>query len=88
MEIIGSIVMLLGGLIGLIGWIWLIVIGFQKGGALWGILIILFSGLAGLIFCIVNKTGWMQLIMIIVGGIIASVGMIPIMMKAMENLPR
>lgn len=88
MEILGGAVMTVGGLISLIGWIWLVVIGFQKGGALWGILIFFFSWLAGLVFCIMNKTGWMQLAMMIIGGIIAGVGMVPLMMKAMENMPR
>lgn len=88
MEIIGLGVMGIGGLICLIGWIWLIVIGFQKGGALWGVLIIFFSWIAGLIFCIINKTGWIPLILMIVGGIISSVGMVPLMIKAMENMPR
>lgn len=33
MELIGFGAMGLGSLIALVGWIWLIVIGFQKGGA-------------------------------------------------------
>ncbi len=91
MELIGGIVALLGGLIAVIGWVWLIIIGFQKGGALWGILIIFFSGLAGLIFCIMNKTGWMQFVMMIVGGLIMGIGSVPLVMKALEqiqNMPR
>lgn len=88
MEFIGFGIMGIGGLITLIGYIWLIVIGFQKGGALWGILIFLFSWIAGLIFCIMHKTGWIPLVLMIVGGIISGIGMVPIMMKAMENMPR
>jgi hypothetical protein len=59
----------------IIGWIWLVVVGFRQGGALWGILIIFFNWLAGLIFCIKFKTGWLPLILMILGGLIAG-GMI------------
>jgi hypothetical protein len=87
MEIIGGLVMGLGGLIALIGWIWLMVVGFQQGGALWGILIFFFSWVAGLIFCIMHKTGWVPLVMMVIGGIVASVGMVPMMLSVMENMP-
>ena len=83
----GGIVMGLGGLIALIGWIWLIVVGFKEGGALWGILIFFFSWIAGLVFCIMNKTGWIPLVMMIIGGFIAGAGMIPLVMEAMKNMP-
>ena len=88
MEVIGFGIVGIGVLISLIGWIWLVVIGFQKGGALWGILIIFFSWIAGLIFCIMNKTGWLPLILMIIGGVISGIGVVPVMMKAMENMPR
>ena len=88
MELIGFGAMGLGGLLAFIGWIWLLVVGFQKGGALWGILIFFFNWLAGLIFCIIHKTGWIPLILMILGGIISGIGAVPIMMKAMENMPR
>lgn len=88
MEIIGFGIIGIGSLITLIGYIWLIVIGFQKGGALWGILIFFFSWIAGLIFCIMHKTGWIPLVLMIVGGIISGIGVVPIMMKAMETMPR
>lgn len=88
MEIIGTLVLILGSLVAFVGWIWLIVIGFKQGGALWGILIILFSWLAGLIFCIMHKTGWVPLILMIAGGIIASIGVVPMVMGQMENMPR
>ncbi len=88
MEILGFGIISLGSLIALIGYIWLIVVGFQRGGALWGILIIFFSWIAGLIFCIVKKTGWTPLILMILGGVISGIGAVPLMIKAMENLPR
>ena len=75
MEIIGAGIGGIGGLIALIGYIWLIVVGFKQGGALWGILIIFFSFLAGLIFCIMHKTGWVPWILMVLGGLVAGFGM-------------
>lgn len=70
MEILG----LIGGLMFLVGWIWLIVIGFKQGGALWGILIFLFSWIAGIIFAILKKEGWMQIGIMILGVILMAFG--------------
>jgi len=88
MEFVGYGVMGIGGLIAFIGWIWLVVLGFQKGGALWGILNIFFQPITGIIFCFMHKTGWIALAMLIIGNIIAVVGMVPVMMNLMENMPR
>lgn len=85
MEIIGFGAIGIGMLVALIGWIWLIVLGFQNGGALWGILNIFFQPITGIIFCIMHKTGWAALALLIVGNIIAGVGMVPLFMKAMEG---
>jgi hypothetical protein len=87
MEYVGYGAVGLGGLIAFIGWIWLLVLGFKQGGALWGILIFLFSGLGGLIFCIVYKTGWIPLAMLILGGIVASIGMVPVAMGQLQQPP-
>ena len=81
MEILGLGGLAIGGLVAFIGWIWLMVLGFKQGGILWGVLIFLFSGIAGLVFCIVYKTGWVPLILLIVGGLISGVGMVPVIMK-------
>lgn len=70
MEIIG----LIGGLIALVGLFWLIIIAFQEGGILWGILVIVFSWMGGLIFCIVNNKGWLQFGLLIGGLILAVIG--------------
>lgn len=51
----------------LVGSIWLMVVAYQTAGPLWAVLIFIFSVLAGLIFCIVHKTGWMQWGMAVVG---------------------
>jgi hypothetical protein len=66
-----GILAMLGWLVMVVGWIWLVVTAFKAGGALWGILNILFNPLAGLIFCIVKKTGWQPFIVMVIGCIIA-----------------
>ena len=85
MEILGLAGMGFGGLLVLIGWIWLVVLGFKEGGPLWGILNILFSPLAAIIFCFVKKTGWIPLAMMLIGIFFYGVGMVPIVMKMMEG---
>ena len=90
-EIIGGLVIALGTVIFLVGWIWLIVIGFKTGGVLWGILNIFCQPVTGLIFCIMHKTGWVPLVLIVVGNIIAGVGMIPLVpayIKILEQMQR
>ena len=89
LEILGFGAIGLGTLIAVIGWIWLIVLGFKHGGALWGILNILCQPITGIIFCVMHKTGWLQLAMLIIGNIIAGAGMVPLMpaiIKAMEQM--
>lgn len=69
-----AILGLIGALVFFVGWIWLIVTGFKAGGALWGILNIFFQPITGLIFCIVNKTGWMQFGIMIAGLVLVVLG--------------
>ena len=47
-EIIGILASLFGSLLFFVGWIWLIVLGFKHGGALWGILNIIFQPITGI----------------------------------------
>ena len=88
MDILGYGAMGLGGLIAIIGWIWLIIIGFKEGGALWGILNIFFQPITGLIFCIMHKTGWLQLALLIIGNVIAGLGAVPVMMSVMDQVQK
>ena len=69
-----AILSLLGVVLLLVGWIWLIVIGYKSGGALWAVLIFFFSLIAGLIFCITKKEGWMQWAIMLVGWLIVMFG--------------
>jgi len=88
MEILGFGAIGLGLLLMLIGWIWLVVTGFKVGGALWGILNIFFQPITGLIFCIMHKTGWGALILMIVGIVIYGGGLIPVVMSNMDKIPQ
>ena len=65
-----GILAMLGGLIALIGYVWLIVVAFQTSGAIWGIVNIFFQPITGLIFCIVRKTGWKRFAIMVLGVII------------------
>lgn len=72
----GIILISLGMLVMLIGWIWLIITGFKVGGVLWGVLNIFFQPITGLIFAITQKAGWMQLGIMFLGWIIIIVGVV------------
>lgn len=65
----GMILVYIGGLICLIGYIWLVITAFTKAGALWGILAIFFSSIAGLIMHFSKNVG-LQPTLLIIGGVI------------------
>lgn len=71
MQIVGG----LGGLLFLVGWIWLIVIAFQKDGALWGILNIFFQPIMGIVYLLVHKAGGLQVALMVIGFLIMGAGM-------------
>ncbi len=86
MQMLGLGAILVGVLIAFIGWVWLVVIGFKTGGALWGILNIFFQPITGIIFCVMHKTGWLALALLIIGNVIAIIGMIPIIMDNINSM--
>jgi hypothetical protein len=69
-----AILSLLGVVLMLVGWIWLMVIAYKSAGALWAVLIFFFSLLAGLIFCIMKKEGWMQWGLLLIGWLLVMFG--------------
>jgi len=69
-----AILSLLGVVLMLVGWIWLMVVAYKSAGALWAVLIFFFSLLAGLIFCIMKKEGWMQWGILLVGWLLVMFG--------------
>jgi hypothetical protein len=62
-----GILPLLGLVLFLVGWIWMMVVAYKAAGALWAVLIFFFSLLSGLIFCIMKKEGWIQWGLMLVG---------------------
>ncbi len=65
---------ILGLVLFLVGWIWMMVIAAKSAGALWAVLIFFFSLLAGLIFCIMKKEGWAQWGIMVVGWLLLIFG--------------
>jgi len=66
--------MAVGGILALVGWIWLIVVAFKSSGAVWGIINIFFQPLTGLIFCAMKKVGWQQFGIMVLGWVICIAG--------------
>lgn len=59
---------ILGALLFLAGWLWLVVIAFSRAGVLWGLITLVFNWVGGLIFVLVEKEGgWFQLGLIFLG---------------------
>jgi len=83
-----AILSLLGVVLLLVGWIWLMVIAGKTSGALWAVLIFFFSLLAGLIFCIMKKTGWMQWLIMFVGWLLIMFGGGMAAMSSISTMPR
>jgi len=54
----------------LIGLPWLAYLGYRRGGVIWALLILFFSLIAGLVFCIVKKTGWIPWLLIVTAWIL------------------
>jgi hypothetical protein len=69
-----GILALIGALVFLIGWIWMIVVAFKEGGALWAVLVFFFSWIAGLIFAVMKKIGWTQVGIMILGLVLIVIG--------------
>ncbi|HEX8286372.1 MAG TPA: hypothetical protein VF556_00135 [Pyrinomonadaceae bacterium] len=82
----------LGGLLVLIGTIWLIVIAIQTGQTtgekvIWALVNFLCQPIGGIVFYIMRKQGLVPLILVIIGVILASVGNYS-MFNDMMNQPR
>ena len=69
-----GIVGIVGLVLLIVGWIWLMIVAAKTEGILWAVLIFFFSLLAGLIFCIMKKVGWMQWGMMVLGWLILMFG--------------
>jgi len=70
----GLILTVIGIAVALVGYIWGIVVGAQKGGALWGILNFLFPPITPAIMAIQGKINWWPVLLVVIGGLLAIVG--------------
>ena len=50
-----------------IGLPWLVYLGYRRGGLVWALLILFFSHIAGFVFCVVKKEGWLPRLLVLVG---------------------
>ena len=53
-----QIILILAAVVLVISQIWLIVLAYKRSGLVWAVLVLFFSLIAGLAFCIVKKEGW------------------------------
>jgi hypothetical protein len=70
----GMLLVGIGGLLCFVGWIWLIITAFSKAGAVWGILAIFFSWIAGLIMHFTKSVGLQPTLLIIGGFVLVIIG--------------
>lgn len=69
-----SILLILGGILMLVGWIWNIVVSFKTGGTLWGVLNIFLQPIVGIISAFMGKTQWAPVGVMILGMVLYFVG--------------
>lgn len=83
----------LGGLLVLIGTIWLIVIAIQTGQTtgekvIWALVNFFCQPIGGIVFYIIKKQGLVPLILVIIGIILAGIGNYSLMGDMMRGMPR
>ena len=82
----------LGGLLVLVGTIWLIVIAIQTGQTtgekvIWALVNFFCQPIGGIVFFIIKKQGLVPLILVIIGVILAGVGNYSMMGDMMRGMP-
>ena len=50
---------IIASLLLIVSQIWLIVLAYKRSGGVWAVLMVFFSLIAGLAFCITKKEGWL-----------------------------
>ena len=83
----------LGGVLMLVGTIWLIILSIQTGQttgekALWAIVNFICQPIGGIVFFIMKKVGLVPLILVIVGAILLGIGNYSMMGDMMQTMPR
>lgn len=83
----------LGGLLLLVGTIWLIIIAIQTGAStgekvIWALVNFFCQPLGGIIFYVMKKQGLIPLILVIIGAILLGIGNYSIAGDMMNSMPR
>ena len=83
----------LGGVLMLIGIVWLIIIAVQTGQttgekALWAIVNFLCQPIGGIVFYVMKKQGLIPLILVIIGWLLTGFGYYSMAGDMMNNMPR
>ena len=50
---------LFASLLLIVSQVWLVVLAYKRSGGLWAVLMVFFSLIAGLAFCVIKKEGWL-----------------------------
>ena len=83
----------LGGILALVGTIWLVVIAIQTGHTngekvIWALVNFLCQPLGGIVFFIVKRDGLIPLIFVLIGSVLLGIGNYSLMMDMMNQMPR
>lgn len=83
----------IGGLLMLIGTIWLIVLAVQTGAStgekvVWALVNFFCQPIGGIVFFIVKKVGLVPLILVIIGAILLGIGNYSMANDMMNNMPK
>jgi hypothetical protein len=57
--------LIVAALLLLVGLPWLVYLGYRRGGVIWALLILFFSHIAGFVFCVVKKEGWVPWLLVL-----------------------
>ena len=69
-----SILVTIGGILTLVGWLWAIINGFQTSGALWGIInIIPIQPIIGVVSAAMKKISWNPVFVMLAGVVLSLV---------------
>jgi hypothetical protein len=83
----------LGGVLTLVGAVWLVVIAIQTGQTngekvIWALVNFLCQPLGGIVFYIVKREGLIPLIFVLIGSLLLGFGNYSLMMDMMNQMPR
>lgn len=54
-------IQIVAALLLIVSQVWLVVLAYKRGGAVWAVMMTFFSLIVGLVFCLTKKEGWLPL---------------------------